>query len=59
MYVLMSSTQCPDVCLCRSWNMEHKLTFDSLRDLLNRFASENDTSKKYADVIAARINNGM
>jgi len=39
--------------------MEDKLTFDSLHDLLKRFASENDTSKKYAEVIAASINNGM
>ena len=39
--------------------MEQKLTFDNLRELLNRFASESDTNKIYADVIGARINYGM
>jgi len=39
--------------------MDDKLTFDNLHELLDKFASVNDTNKKYAGAIRSRIDHGM
>jgi len=39
--------------------MDDKLTFDNLLELLDDFASENDTNKTYASTIRSRITYGM
>jgi len=38
--------------------MKDKLTFDNLRELLDKFSVMNDVSKKYACTIDARISYG-
>jgi len=48
-----------DVCLYRSWEMQDKLTFDNLHEMLAKFGATGDANWKYSAAMSNRINHGV